>query len=151
MKESNNISIDARYRTMLILWVGQMMSVIMFFVVTQFANSSAEPDPSTSSSLSWVFLGLGALSAIISFLVRSKILQRSVEKQDPALVQTGVTVGLALCEVPALLGVVERFAFPGSNYYLLFVIAVAGMALHFPRRDFLLAASYKDPSFGASS
>ena len=106
MKDSNNISIDARYRTMLILWVGQMMSVIMFFVVTQFANSSAEPDPSTSSSLSWVFLGLGALSAIISFLVRSKILQRSVEKQDPALVQTGVTVGLALCEVPALLGVV---------------------------------------------
>ena len=150
MKESNNVSIDARYRTMLILWVGQTMSVVMFFFVTQFANSSAQSDDSTSR-LSWVFLGLGALSAIISFVVRSKILQRSVEKQDPVLVQSAVTIGLALCEIPALLGVVERFAFPGSNYYLLFVIAFAGIALHFPRRDFLLAASYKDPTFGASS
>ena len=150
MKESNNISIDARYRTMLILWVGQTMSVVMFFFVTQFANSSAQSDNS-ASSLSWVFLGLGALSAIISFVVRSKILQRSVEKQEPALVQTAVTIGLALCEGTALLGVVERFAFPGSNYYLLFVIAFAGIALHFPRRDFLLVASYKDPTFGASS
>ena len=151
MSAPNNLNLDARYRTMLILWVGQMMSVVMFFFVTQFANSSEQPDPSASSSLSWVFLGLGTLLAIVSFVVRSKILERSVERQDPALVQTGVTIGLALCELPALLGVVERFAFPGSNYYLLFVIAFAGMALHFPRRDFLLAASYKDPSFGASS
>ncbi len=149
MPKKADINIDARYRTMLILWLGQMMSVVMFFFVTQFANSSAHTDPSATNSLSWVFLCLGALSAIISFVLRSKILQRSVDMQDPALVQTGVTIGLALCEVPALLGVVERFAFPGSNYYLLFVIAFAGMALHFPRRDFLLAASYKDPSFGA--
>lgn len=145
---SNKMSLDARYRSMLILWAGQMGSVVMLFVVTQFA---ALADRDANNLLSFVFAGVGTFSVIASFLVKSKLLERAVEKQDLALVQKAYTVGCALCEVPALLGVVERFILPGRDYLVLFLISAFAMALHFPRKTHLLAASYKDPSFGASS
>lgn len=141
------MSIDARYRTMLILWSGQIGSVAMFFVVSQLVTVVNRDE---NNLLSFVFAGLGSFSAITSFVVKSKFLERSVEKQDPALVQTAYIVACALCEVPALLGIVERFILPGRDYLLLFFISALAMALHFPRKANLLAASYKDPSFGAS-
>jgi hypothetical protein len=144
---SNKMSIDARYRSMLVLWGGQIGSVVMFFVVTQFATLA---DRDANNLLSFLFAGLGTFSAIASFVIRSKLLERSVEKQDVALVQKAYTASCALCEVPALLGVVERFMLPGRDYLLLFFISGFAMALHFPRKTNLLAASYKDPSFGAS-
>ena len=141
------MSIDARYRTMLILWSGQIGSVVMFFVVSQLVTVINRDE---NNLLSFVLAGLGSFSAITSFVVKSKLLERSVEKQDPALVQTAYTVACALCEVPALLGIVERFILPGRDYLLLFFISAFAMALHFPRKTNLLAASYKNPSFGAS-
>ena len=142
------MNIDARYRSMLILWSGQIGSVVMFFVVSQLVTVINRDE---NNVVSFVLAGLGTFSAITSFVVKSKLLERSVEKQDPALVQTAYTVACALCEVPALLGIVERFILPGRDYLLLFLISALTMALHFPRKANLLAASYKDPSFGASS
>ena len=133
---------------MLTLWFGQMVSVVMFFLFTQFAADSSEPPgPGENNSLSFVLAGVGSFLAVISFVVRSKLLQRSVERQDPSLVQTSLVAGCVLCEVAALLGVLERFILPGSGYLVLLAIGFVSMALHFPRRENLLAASYKDPSY----
>lgn len=147
---ANKMSIDARYRTMLILWIAQMMSLVMFLFLTQFIAGSSEQPPAANNLLSFIFASVGSFSVIISFVVRSTLLQRSVEKQDPSLVQTALVAGCALCEVPGLLGVVERFVLPGRDYLLLLAVSFLGMALHFPRRANLLAASYKDPSYGAT-
>ena len=144
----NEENIDARYRTMLILWLAQMMSVGMFLLLTQLVDTSGERP--ANSLLSFTYAGLGTFSAIVSFVVRSKLLQISVEKQDPLMVQKALVVGCALCEVPALLGVLSRFTLPGRDYFLLLLISALSMALHFPRKIHLLAASYKDPSFGGS-
>ena len=147
-KAPNKTDIDVRYRTMLTLWFAQMMSVVMFFVMTQLIASSA--DKPANSLLSFVFAGVGTFAAILSFVVRSQILSRSVEKQDILLVQQAQVIGCALCELPALLGILERFTLPGRDYILLLAISFLSMALHFPRKANLLAASYKDPSFGGS-
>lgn len=152
MKETDHQdkNIDVRHRTMLTLWFAQLMSVVMFFLLTQFvANSSEQPEPAANNLLSFTLAGVGTFSAVMSFLLRSKLLQRSVERQDPSLVQSALVVGCALCEVPALLGVLERFILPGRDYLVLLAISLVSMALHFPRRGNLLAASYKDPSYGA--
>lgn len=149
MSTSNKANIDARYRTMVILWIGQVMSVLMFFLVTQFVEVPA--DLPGNNILSFVFAAVGTFCAIISFVVRAKLLRQSVEKQDMALVQTAAITGRALCEVPAILGVVERFILPGREYLLLLLIGALAMLLHYPRRSDLLAASYKDPSFGVST
>lgn len=147
-KASGKINIDLRYRTLLILWLALMMSVVMYFVTTQLIATPG--DIPSNKVLSYAFAGLGIFSAILSFPIRSKLLKKSVEKQEVSLVQTAVVLGCALCEVPALFGIVERLILPGRNYLLLLAISFVSMAFHFPRRTNLLAASYKDPSFGAS-
>ena len=149
MTTPNQQTIDARYRTMVMLWIAQIMSVLLFFLVTQFVEVPG--DRPENNVLSFVFAAVGMFCAIISFVIRAKLLRESVEKQDLARVQTAYIVGRALCEVPAILGVVERFVLPGREYLLLLLIGGLAMLLHYPRRSDLLAASYKDPSFGAST
>lgn len=138
--------LDTLFQSMVIIWIAQIMSVAMFFLVTQFVEVPA--DRPENNILSFVFAAVGSFCAIISFVVRAKLLRQSVEKQDPKLVQTANIAGRALCEVPAILGVVERFILPGREYLLLLLIGALAMLLHYPRRSDLLAASYKDPTFG---
>lgn len=146
MTTPNKENIEARYRSMVIIWIAQIMSVVMFFVVTQFVD--VPDDRAENNILSFVFAAVGTFCAIISFIVRAKLLRQSVDKQDLALVQTANIAGRALCEVPAILGVIERFILPGREYLLLLLISALAMLLHYPRRSDLHAASYKDPSFG---
>lgn len=150
MSAANKLDLDARYRTMLILWFALMISVVMYFVTTQVVSPSTDL-PYADGLLSWLFVSVGIFSAVVSFVVRSHFLNRAVEKQDASLVQTALVVGCAFCEVPAILGILERFLFSGRLYALLFPISFLAMALHFPRKANLLAASYKDPRFGAQS
>jgi hypothetical protein len=49
-----------------------------------------------------------------------------------------------MCEVSALLGLLEHFIIGNREYYLLFLLAAAGTALHFPRRSHLASASYRN-------
>jgi|SRR5687767_7277073 hypothetical protein len=149
MTTPNKHNIDTVFRSMMILWIAQIMSVVMFFVVTQFVEV---PDNRPENNiLSFVFAAVGTFCAILSFVVRAKLLRQSVEKQDAKLVQTANITGRALCEVPAILGVIARFILPGREYLLLLLIGALAMLLHYPRRSDLLAASYKDPTYGGQS
>lgn len=139
------IDLNKRYQSMLILWFALLMSVVMYFVFLQvaapaIANAENPPD----SRLVVVITALGALFVLVSFVVKRKLLERSVVEQDTAIVQKALVVALALCEVSALLGLLERFLFGNRQYYLLFILAAAGGLFHFPRRSQLEAASYKN-------
>ena len=87
---------------------------------------------------------LGAFLVLISFVVKRKLLERSVETQDVSLVQKAMVVACAYVRS-------QRTDWSYSNvlssatraYYLLFLLAAAGIALHFPKRSQLEAASYK--------
>jgi FtsH-binding integral membrane protein len=138
-------NLNARYQTLLILWFALLMSIGMFFLVTlfaapQIANNASNP---TNSVAVIVLTAVGTFLVILSFVVKRKLLERSVEKQDVNLVQQALVVACAMCEASALLGLIERFAFSISASYLLFLLAAAGTALHFPKRSQLEAASYK--------
>lgn len=140
------IDLDTRYRTMLILWLALLMSVVMFFVMT----IVAAPEPldqdraAPSSVVLFALTGVGTFLVVISFLVKRKMLQRSVEKQEPMLVQQALVVACAMCEVSALFGVFERFGIASGDHYVLFLVSAIGIALHFPKRDQLLAASWNE-------
>ena len=148
MKNTTGDKIEGRYRSMLILWAGQMGTIGLFFLLTQFVEVSDDRAP--NNLLSFVLAAVGTFVAIISFVIKGKLLQKSVEKQDIALVQQANVVACALCEVPALFGIAERFLLPGREYLLMLFLSAVTMALHFPRKINLLAASYKDPKFGGT-
>lgn len=143
--QSTRPNIDARYRTMLTLWIALFMSIGIYFAVSVFlAPQISNPSEIPPTMVFTVVLtSLGTLFVLLSFVVKRRILQRSVERQEVALVQQALIIAGGMCEVSAVLGLVERFLFHTPSYYLLFLIAAIGIALHFPRRDQLLSATYK--------
>jgi NADH:ubiquinone oxidoreductase subunit 2 (subunit N) len=140
-------NLDKRYQTLFILWFALLVSIAMYFLVTLFAApaTGTGPSGSTRSFLIFAVTALGTFLVIVSFAVKQKLLQRSVEKQDVNLVQKGLLLSCAMCEVSALLGLLEHFLIGNREYYLLFLLAAAGIIIHFPRRSQLEAASYTKP------
>jgi divalent metal cation (Fe/Co/Zn/Cd) transporter len=142
------IDLNKRYQTMITLWFALLMSIVVYFLFAQFAAPAivnhAENPPNTL--LIVALAGLAAVLVVASFLVKRTLLQRSVEKQDVTLVQKAMIVACAMCEVTALLGLLERFIIGNREYYLLFILAAAGDLFHFPRRSQLEAATYKSRS-----
>lgn len=148
---------DARYRIMLILWCAQLMSIGFLFFLSLFLGPQAgteisnRPGRQPSPILIGALTAMGTLLVILSFAVKRKFLAQSVEKQSLDLVQKALVIACAMCEATALLGLLERFLIGNREYYLLFLIAAIGTALHFPRREHLLSATYKTSPDGAAS
>jgi hypothetical protein len=140
--ESN---LDKRYQTLIVLWFALLMSIGMYFLLSVLVapRVTNEPGNPSRSLLIGALTALGTFLVIASFAVKRKLLERSVEKQDVSLVQKSLVVACAMCEVSALLGLLEHFIIGNREYYLLFLTAAAGTAGHFPRRNQLEAASYK--------
>ncbi len=140
--------LDKRYQTMVVLWLALFLSIGLYFLYSLFVMPPVETGPDTPrrSLLIAMLTAIGTFLVVVSFAVKRKLIERSVEKQDVSLVQKGMIVACAICEVCALLGLLERFLIGNSDYFVLFLIAAIGVALHFPRREQLLAASYKTPA-----
>jgi len=139
-------NLDKRYQTLVVLWFALLLSVGMYFLFLTFAAPRIQDEPANRSSLLIVALTtLGIFLVIVSFAVKRKLLERSVEKQDVSLVQKALVIACAMCEVSALLGFVERLVIGNREYYWLFLFAAGGIAFHFPRRSQLESASYKKP------
>ena len=137
--------LDKRYQTLVVLWFALLMSVAMYFLFSLIAPAiNDEPGNKPNSILVITLMAVGFLLVIISFAVKSQLLRRSVEKQDVALVQKSLVIACALCEVSALLGLLERFLIGYRYYYFLFLFSAVGIALHFPRRTQLQNASFRN-------
>lgn len=147
------IDLEKRYRTLLTLWFALLLNIGVFFVFTMVAapELSSEPGNAPAPVLALPLMAAGAFLVIASFVVKRKILERSVEKQEVSLVQTALVIACTMCEASAILGVVERLIMGVRLYYLLLLVAAIGTAFHFPRREQLLAASYKTFNNGVSS
>lgn len=127
---------------MMILWFALLMSVVMFFIM----GFIVAPDTATSgmtSMLEVVFAAIATFLVGVSFVVKRKLLERSVNNQDVTLVQQALVTACALCEAAAVLGFVGRLLLGNHTFFFVFIIAAIGIALHFPRRDQLAAATYK--------
>jgi len=138
--DPNQPNIALRYRTLLTLWFAMFMSLIIYLVLIRFAAFKTNPSPNPRLTLVLIFVGL--VPASLSFLLKQTILARSVESQRIESVQIAYVVAWALCEIPALLGLVDHFATGSNYYYLAFAIAGLGILLHCPQKKHLLAASY---------
>ena len=139
------IDLDKRHQTLIVLWFGLLVSVGLYFLVAQFAAPAINLERSNppSTMLIIALTALGTFLVVLSFVVKRKLLNRSVSTQDVAMVQKALVVACAMCEVSALLGLIERFTIGSREYYWLFLLAATGIAFHFPRRTDLESASYK--------
>lgn len=139
------IDLNKRYLTMIVLWFALLMSVGMYFVFTQVVTPNISKDLNDSSRALLIFTltALGTFLVVMSFAVKNKLLERSVERQDIDLVQKALVLACAICEASALLGLLEFFIVGNRESYWLLALAAGGIAFHFPRRSQLEAASYQ--------
>lgn len=155
-----NMSPDMRLRTMRIIWASFFMAVGIYALIAYVTRTSDESPAGASESpgvgasaggfsvLILVLFALGLTTVVASFLVKQAFANRAVREQNAAVLQTGFILSVVLCETAALFGLVGLFADGNPAAYLLFVVAAAGMVLHFPRREDVMAASGGEAGFG---
>lgn len=138
-----------KYETLVIIWVALLMSqvlflVLIFFVKPElFAFDFSKPPLGTQPLVVLVFAAMALIVFALSFVFRRQHLKRAVADQDATCVQTGLVLGCALSEICTFLGVVLAFAFDYQYFFLWIALGTLGVLLHFPRRENLIAASYK--------
>lgn len=131
---------------MRILWAAFLMAVGLFVLVTRLAR----PDDETiaemdggDTTLLYVMAALALSSVIASFVLKAVFYRRAAEQQQPGVLQTGFIIAMALCESAVLFGLVGVFMTWNNYAYLLFALGALGEVLHFPRREQLMSAYYK--------
>lgn len=147
--QNQNSNVEAQYRTTTILWFALLISQLMFLVVMYFAKPGIYRFDFSKSLLGEnpaiiiVFAILGISTVIMSFVIRKKFINQAIAEQKTPLVQTALIIGCALCEAATLFGFVLAFAFDYQFFFLWFALGIFGTIMHFPKRDNLIAASYK--------
>jgi hypothetical protein len=135
-------SIELRIRTMRMLWTGMLLSIGVYYVFLQFVGRSVDLAPNPTLSLT--LIGVAVVTTLISFLIKSKLLTKAVEQQEVLMVQQGYVITWAIAEIAALLGMLDFFATGDRYYHFFFIIAACGMLLHFPRREPVVNAAFKN-------
>ncbi|HXD29610.1 MAG TPA: hypothetical protein VN643_00745 [Pyrinomonadaceae bacterium] len=137
--------IEARFRTLITLWFGILMSVVLYFVLTFVAGPEINPEQTQSNAVVIVALTVIGMTLVITgFVLKGRFLRQAVDRQEALLVQKGYLISFAFCEVSALFGLLERFAFGYRYYYGLLALAAISIAIQFPRREHILAATFKN-------
>ena len=134
-------NLEVRIRAMRTLWIGMLLTIGLYYGLTLYAGRRQDIDPNPTLSL--ILIGVGVMTTLISFVIKSRLLPQAVEERQPQQVQQAYVVSWALTEVASLLGLVDFFATGHAHYYLLFIIGACGLLLHFPRREHVLNAALK--------
>jgi len=133
--------IELRIRTMRTVWIALMLSIGMYYVFTIFAGRPENANP--NNTLFLVMLAIGVSITLLSFPIKNRFLTKATDQQNLPLVQQGYVMAWALCEVSALLGMVDFFVTGNRYYYSLFILGACGQLLHFPRREHVINASFQ--------
>lgn len=139
----------AQYQTLVIIWAALLFSQVLFLVMLfftkpklfrlDFSQSPLEP----SAPMIFGFAVAAVTCVALSFAFKRRLFERAVAEQNPAQVQSGLVIALALCEASSLFGLVLAFAFDYPYFFLWFALGIVASLLHFPKQTDLLAAGYK--------
>ena len=147
MQNSNPVE---TYKTLMMIWFALLVSQITLFVVVYFAKPEVFRFDSSkpfffgeTPVLLFVFALLALVNFGLSFFMKKRAFQQAIETQKVSYVQTGLVVAYAFCESISLIGVVLAIAFAYQYFFLWIAFGITGIILHFPRREDVLAASYK--------
>ena len=119
----------------MLIWGAQAFSLVLLFVLTYVVRPEASTDG--NHTLAWALGVVGVMTFLLSFLVKRKLLTQAAAARRIDLGTTAYVVAFAMCEATAVLGFVA-YLITGLSYALhSFIIAAAGLLLHFPARGAL--------------
>ena len=124
------------------IWIAMLLSIGAYYVFMLLRGRPADLPPNQTISLA--LIGGAALAALVSFLIKNKLLAQAIEQQQIAMVQQAYVVAWAITEVGALLGMLDYFITGNPYYYAALIIAACAQLLHFPRREHVINAAFKN-------
>ena len=131
--------VAARYRVFLFLWIAILTSMSILFALAVFLPSSG----TANETFSFALLGTAFVTVVMSLFIKQQMVKKAIDQQQVAVLMNAYIISFALCESAALFGLLDHFV-SGSGYYRFsFIMAALGMLLHFPRKDQVRAASFK--------
>ncbi|HEY4425897.1 MAG TPA: hypothetical protein VGN10_16920 [Pyrinomonadaceae bacterium] len=134
--------IELRIRTLRTLWFALLGSIGIYYGFTLVVErrEGLESNPSLSLSLMCVAM----LMVVVAFVIKTKLLSKAVEQQSTGMVQQAYVVTWAITEVAALLGLMDFFLTNDRYYFVLLIIGALGVLFHFPRREHVVNAAFKN-------
>ena len=148
MKNEKSV-VKVKYETLVIIWAALLMSQVLFLLLVFFIKPEllrfdfSQPLLGSQPLVVLIFAAMAVIMFILSFVLRNQHMKRAVVDQDAGCVQTGLVLGCALSEISSILGMILAFAFDYPYFFLWIALSLIGILFHFPRRENLLAASYK--------
>ena len=140
--------LEARLRTLRILWALFLTTVGLYVLVTVFARPSADAlaEGGRDNPTLLMALAVAGISTVaVSFVLKRRFYALAAERGDPAQLQQGFIIAVVLCETCVLIGLLGLFTTWNDYAYTLFALGALGIALHFPRREDVAATYYKRP------
>ena len=130
--------VEASYRTLRLIWLAMLASLVAIFVVTRLAEPAA---PGGDKVLFRVLLAVGLFNLGASFILKQKMLRQAADGRGIELAQSAHILAFALCESIGLFGLAAHLITGSEHYYFFFALAGFGILLHKPQRDDLLRAA----------
>jgi hypothetical protein len=122
----------ARFRGLLIIWVAQFFSLLVFYGLMRL--TPVDERAGDDRTLLLVLAAVALTTFAASFVVKAKLLARAVANRRPEAVTSGYVVAFALCEACAILGLVAHFTTGAREAIYFYGAAALAFLLHFPRR-----------------
>ncbi|HEY1403694.1 MAG TPA: hypothetical protein VGB05_06170 [Pyrinomonadaceae bacterium] len=136
MNESSiRVTAESRRRGLLVIWGAQLLSVALLFFLTYVVQPGS--GAADNHTLAWTLGAIGFTTFIASFLVKRQLLAQAAAKRRADLGTTAYVLAFAMCELTAVLGFVAYIITVLSYTLHSFIIAAAGLLLHFPVRGAL--------------
>lgn len=125
------------------LWIAMLLSIGAYYAFALLKGRSENAVP--NATLSLIFICVALSTTLLSVFIKKTLVARAIEQQQVGLVQQAYIVAWAMCEVGALLGMLDFFVNGHRHFYILFIIAAFGLLLQYPRREHVINASPKSP------
>lgn len=147
--ENQKINVEQMYRGMMMIWFSLVVSQILFLLVVYLAKPNLfkfdfdQPFLGENKLIVLIFILVAFTNIAISFFLRKKYTAQAIAEQNVSYVQTAMITGCALCEAVSVFGLMLAFVADYQYFFLWSILGIGATLFHFPRRDDLIAATYK--------
>jgi len=140
--------VTVSYQNLVVIWLALLVSQIVFFIVAWFLRpglarfDGSAPFLDEKPAIILTFCASAILFFGLGLILSRQHNRRALRDRDAACIQTGLTLGCALSEIPSILGLILALGFDYPFYHLWIALGTFGVLLHFPRKGHLDAANY---------
>lgn len=147
--ENQKTNVEQMYRGLLMIWFALVFSQLLFLLIVYFVKPNLfkfefnQPFLGANTIIVLIFILAAFANIAVSFFLKKKYTSQAISEKNAGLIQTAMITGCALCEAVSIFGLMLAFVADYQYFFIWSILGIAATLFHFPRRDDLIAATYK--------